>query len=141
MTNFFKYDFYVQLIVFIITSSVVLIGLINNNEKIIYLFYFIVGISQSISYLVRYFYVYNKSLLFKVYGYLILPIFPSILGLAVFGSINFIAFIFIVIIVLSFFYSPIMAILYLVDSYLVFKNKNLKINSYENAKKPHAHLR
>ncbi|ASK29911.1 hypothetical protein CEY12_07245 [Chryseobacterium sp. T16E-39] len=134
MKTFFTYDFYIQLIIFTVISGIVLIGLIHDNEKIIYLFYFGIGILQSVSYLIRCSYKYEKSLLFKIYGYVIMPIFPSLLGLAIFGNTNFIAFIFIVIPVLSFFYSPIMAILYVRDTYLVFKNKDLNFEQHENIK-------
>lgn len=132
MKTFARNDYYVQLTILIVISSIVLIALINGNEKIIYLFYFGIGISQTVSYLIRSFYKYKKSLIFKIYGYLILPIFPSLILLFVCGNINILAGIFIIVPILSLFYSPVLAILYLIDCYQTMLKFQTKNQSHEN---------
>lgn len=117
MKTFLKNDFYFQLGIFVIISAIVLIAYAAGNEKLIWLFYFGVGISQMVSYLIRYSYDYKKSFLFKVYGFLILPIFPSLFFLFVFANMNALAIIFIIVPILSYFYSPVLAIIYLIDIY------------------------
>lgn len=121
MKTFFKYDYYFQLILLITISFAVKIGLLIGEEKLIYLFYFGVGISQLISYFIRSSYKYEKSILFKLYGFLIIPIFPCLLGLILFGNNNEIAAICIVIPALSLLYSPVMAVVYLYDNYKTYK--------------------
>lgn len=103
MKTFAKNDFYFQLTIFVVISITVIIALLAGNEKIIWLFYFGIGISQLVSYLIRCSYNYKKSLIFKVYSYLILPIFPSLILLAIFGNIDTAAGVFIVIPIISFF--------------------------------------
>jgi len=117
MKTFAKNDFYFQLTIFAIILITVIMVLLAGNEKIIWLFYFGIGISQLVSYLIRCSYNYKKSLIFKIYGYLILPIFLSFILLAICGGNDSVAQYFIVIPVLSFFYSPILAFLYLIDCY------------------------
>lgn len=126
MKTFAKNDFYFQLTIFVVISITVIIALLAGNEKIIWLFYFGIGISQLVSYLIRCSYNYKKSLIFKVYGYLILPIFPSLILLAIFGNIDTAAGVFIVIPIISFFYSPILAVLYLIDCHSFYKSQKQK---------------
>ena len=132
MKTFAKNDFYFQLTIFVVISITVIIALLAGNEKIIWLFYVGIGISQLVSYLIRCSYNYKKSLIFKVYGYLILPIFPSLILLAIFGNIDSAAGIFIIIPILSFFYSPILAVLYLVDCYQAMLKIQTKSHPHEN---------
>lgn len=113
--------------IFVIISAIVLIAYAAGNEKLIWLFYFGVGISQMVSYLIRYSYDYKKSVLFKVYGFLILPIFPSLFFLFVFANINALALIFIIVPILSYFYSPVLAIVYLIDIYKTMQQIQPKI--------------
>ncbi|MPS66678.1 MAG: hypothetical protein DI622_08495 [Chryseobacterium sp.] len=126
MKTFAKNDFYFQLTIFVVISITVIIALLAGNEKIIWLFYFGIGISQLVSYLIRCSYNYKKSLIFKIYGYLILPIFPSLILLAIFGNIDTAAGVFIVIPIISFFYSPILAVLYLIDCHSFYKSQKQK---------------
>ena len=126
MKTFAKNDFYFQLTIFVVISITVIIALLAGNEKIIWLFYVGIGISQLVSYLIRCFYNYKKSFIFKVYGYLILPIFPSLILLAIFGNIDTAAGVFIIIPILSFFYSPILAALYLIDCHSFYKSQKQK---------------
>lgn len=130
MKNFFKYDFYFQITIFVVISTAVLIDLFVGNEKLIFLFYFGIGISQTISYLIRHSYDYKKSLIFKIYGYLILPIFPSLIFIMICGNINILAGIFIIIPILSCFYSPVLAIAFLIDCYqIMVKTQSKKLIS------------
>ncbi|WP_419870453.1 hypothetical protein [Chryseobacterium sp. CT-SW4] len=117
MKTFFKYDFYVQMAVLLVIGCIVLADLTLRNSELLILFYLGVGISQLISYLIRCSYSYKKSLLFKIYGYLILPVYLSFLVLLLFGNNNMIAMVFLVFPVLAFFYSPVMAVLYVIECY------------------------
>ncbi|MFL9833798.1 hypothetical protein [Chryseobacterium terrae] len=132
MKTFLKNDFYFQLTVFSIISIIVLIDYFAGNEDLIWLFYFGVGISQMVSYLIRYSYDYKKSVLFKIYGFLILPIFPSLFFLFVFANVNALAIVFIIIPLLSVFYSPVLAIIYLFDIYKTMQKVQPKIEYNEN---------
>lgn len=123
MKTFLKIDYYVQLIVFVIISIIVLISFLVGDGKMIWLFYLGVGISQLISYLIRCFYDYKKSLRFKIYGYLIMPIFPILFLLAALGGVDSIAKILIILPILAVFYSPFLALLYIYDNYKIYKSQ------------------
>lgn len=117
MKTFAKNDFYFQLIIFVTISVIVLISFLLRSEKLIYLFYFGVGISQLVSYLIRCSYNYKKSLIFKIYGCLIFPVFLSLILLVISANFDDIAGIFMIIPILSLYYSPVLAVLYLIDCY------------------------
>jgi len=53
MKTFIINDFYFQLTIFVIISVIVIIELLVGNEKLIWLFYSGIGISQLVSYLIR----------------------------------------------------------------------------------------
>ncbi|ALR30761.1 hypothetical protein ATE47_09575 [Chryseobacterium sp. IHB B 17019] len=125
MENFAKNDFYFQVTIFVIISMIVLIAFIVGNEKMIWLFYFGVGVSQSVSYLIRCSYEYKKSLLFKIYGFFIIPIYLSLIGMIIFAEMQFMSFL-IVIPMLALYYSPFMALIFVYDNYKTYKS--LKIN-------------
>lgn len=122
MKTFLKIDYHLQLSIFLVASCIVLVSLLVGEEKLIFVFYFGVGFSQLISYCIKMFYKYEKSIIFKIYGFLIIPIFLSLLGLYLFGNCNGIASFCLIIPALSIFYSPVMAILYLYDSYKIYKS-------------------
>jgi hypothetical protein len=125
MKNFAKNDFYFQVTIFVIISMIVLIAFIVGNEKMIWLFYFGVGVSQLVSYLIRCSYEYKKSLLFKIYGFFIIPIYLSLIGMIIFAEMQFMSFL-IVIPMLALYYSPFMALIFVYDNYKTYKS--LKIN-------------
>lgn len=128
MKTFAKNDFYFQLTIFVIISVIVLISFLLRSEKLIliYLFYFGVGISQLVSYLIRCSYNYKKSLIFKIYGCLIFPVFLSLILLVISASFDDLAEIFMIIPMLSLYYSPVLAILYLIDCYNFYKSQKQK---------------
>jgi len=72
MKTFAKYDFYIQLLILII--GIISIFTIDNSFIEGLSFYFIVGISQLISYIMKLFFKGEKSVLFIVYGIFIIPI-------------------------------------------------------------------
>ncbi len=116
MKAFLRNDHYIQLSIFLAAGCIALTGLLIGKERLILVFYFGVGFSQLISYCIRLSYKYEKSLIFKIYGFLIIPIFPSLLALYFLGNWE-IGFLFLIIPMLSVFYSPVMAGLYLFDNY------------------------
>ncbi|WP_292010647.1 hypothetical protein [Chryseobacterium sp.] len=132
MKTFFKCDFYIQLILLLVISCVVLIDLNTRNGDLLILFYFGVGIPQLISYLIRLSHSGNKSLLFKIYGLFIIPVYPSFLGLVLFGNTDVISMICLIFPILAFFYSPVMAVLYVIDCYREMKKKTLVYNRYQS---------
>lgn len=123
MKTFAKNDFYFQLTIFVIISITIIISLLIGNEKLIWLFYFGVGISQLISYLIRCTYSYKKSLIFKIYGCLILPVFLSLILLVISGSMDDICAIFMIIPLFSLYYSPVLAIIYVYDIYQIYQSQ------------------
>lgn len=118
MKNFIKYDFYVQLF-FLITGC--LVTIIKGWDGWI-LFYFIVGIPQLISCLVRIFLKIKISSLFLIYGITILPVWLSIVILITIGIDNEVTAIPTYIAMAAFFYSPFMALLYALESHNLYQS-------------------
>lgn len=118
MKKFFVIDFWVQLSVFVAVIIYLLIKyfVFNNDNEWIY-FYFIVGGFQLISYIIKSFSNYKKSILFKIYTITILPIWISLLFIFPLGNINSIAFILLMILIFGLYTSPILSIVYLLDCY------------------------
>jgi len=87
------------------------------------LFYFIVGIPQLISFLLKIFFRIEKSLFFYIYGILILPVWISIVCKRTVKLDNNIASIMDGIIMSAFFYSPFLAILYVYKNYKLYKSQ------------------
>ncbi|SIQ83740.1 hypothetical protein SAMN05880574_1286 [Chryseobacterium sp. RU37D] len=122
MKAFLRNDYYIQLSIFFVAVFIALAGLLAQEGKLFFVFYFGVGFSQLISYCIRIFCEYRKSIIFKIYGFLIMPVFLSLLGLYLFGNQNGIASFCLFAPVLSIFYSPVMAILYLIDIYKTYQS-------------------
>ncbi|WP_185287798.1 hypothetical protein [Chryseobacterium lactis] len=112
MKNFTKYDFYIQLSFLIIGF---LVAMIEDWGGWI-LFYFVVGIPQLISFLVKIFLKVKISPLFLIYGMAILPVWISLLMLTV-GIDARITEIPGFIVIMALFYSPFMALLYVQESH------------------------
>lgn len=130
MKKNFIIDFYVQLSVFIAVIIYLLIRyFVFNKSDDCTLFHFIVGGFQLLSYLIRIYFKYKKSIIFKVYGIFILPIwiilfFAVILqGVSIdLGELNQIAGVFLFYLFLSLFFSPFFALVYVYYCYSTYKN-------------------
>lgn len=109
MKAFAKYDFYIQLLFF---GAAVLAAL---SAGILY-FYFVTGIPQLISFAIRAFQKGKKSIRYIIYGIFIIPVWISLLIVYIFKNnhdiINFFGYI----LILSLFYSPILALFYVFDN-------------------------
>jgi cobalamin biosynthesis protein CobD/CbiB len=109
MKTFLKYDFYCQFFFLIV-------GILAAIFEGIPFFYFIVGISQLISFLIRIFQKSRKSVLYIFYGVLILPVWLALLFIICFEKNDITSYAWFVLI-LSFVYSPILAAFYLYECY------------------------
>jgi hypothetical protein len=122
MKTFFKYDFYFQSIMFIayiigwfITEHY---DLVSENYWL--LFYYIIGGSQLLSYLVRFIVKYPKNLMYVLYGILILPVW---LIFFYYIQIEKVGGIFFGILFSGFIYSPFLAISYIIYTYIIYKSQ------------------
>lgn len=129
MKKFLQIDFWVQLIVLIVTLSYIALNSIENNElnSYIYYFYFIVGISQFISFIIRLFLNYKKSFIFVAYGILVSPIWLILILFYLFkenmnnvlsdnlttGILSFL--------IISLFYTPILSLIYIGEIFSTYK--------------------
>lgn len=122
MKKFFVIDFWVQLFVFVLVTIYLLIEyfVFNKDNEWIY-FYFIVGGFQLISFIIKSFSNYKKSILFKIYTITILPIWISLLFIFPLGNINSVAYVLLMILIFGLYISPFLSILYLLDCYLTYK--------------------
>ncbi|RXM51793.1 MULTISPECIES: hypothetical protein [unclassified Chryseobacterium] len=118
MKNFIKYDLYVQLF-FLITGC--LVTIIKGWDGWI-LFYFIVGIPQLISFFVKIFLKIKISPLFLIYGIVILPVWISMVILKTLEIDHQLIDIPVCIVVMAFFYSPFMALLYVFESHNLYNS-------------------
>lgn len=126
MKKFFVIDFWVQLSVFIAVTIYLLIKYFAFNKDNEWIFFhFIVGGTQLFSFFIKSFSNYKKSILFKIYTITILPIWLSLLFIFPFGNINSIAYVLLMILIFGIFSSPISAVLYIIESYLTYKNQQL----------------
>mgnify|MGYP003586067123 CR=1 FL=1 len=119
MKTFIKYDFYIQ-ILFLITG---IVSVFIDESYIRGLsFYFLVGIPQIVSYIIKLFFDVEKSLIFFIYGFFIIPVWISLILYLLFGSYSYeLSNLFIAIPFFGFFYSPILALLYIFDCYKLYK--------------------
>lgn len=119
MKTFVKIDFYIQILFLIV--GIVSIFLINDSYVQGISFHFFVGIPQLISYIVKLFFKIDKSPIFIIYGILILPIWFFLLLFKIFNSDYEIYYLALYILIRGFFYSPILALLYIFDNYKMYK--------------------
>ena len=80
MKTFFKIDFYVQIVIFFGMISYLIFEYITTDfVNQIFYFYYIVGGFQILSFLVRRFLNYKKSKFYKIYGFLLIPVWITFL--------------------------------------------------------------
>lgn len=121
-----KIDFYVQATILIASLIALIIFLFAESVYILSL-YFVVGIPQAISYLIRLFLFKHKTILMIVYGLLVMPLWILIILMS--GELGSGVLLMDVYLFLNFFISPLMAIFYVIDYwYTLFKKR--PINSY-----------
>lgn len=130
MKKFYILDFWIQLFTFIIIGGLVLI---SNTYKVTFeinpiYFYFGVGGVQLFSFIIHLFIDYKKHILFKIYGCIIIPIWLSLIGF-LFGNINSISEIFLIIALLGLYISPLLAVVYI---YYCFKISKINIKTFKN---------
>lgn len=120
MKNHIKFEFYIQLVFFIIGLLSAIIGIFFDFG--VMLFYFVVGIPQLISFLIRAFSKEKKSIVYIVYGIFIIPVWISLM--IVFGLKNeySITNFFGTLLIISLIYSPILSVMYLYDAYQNYKS-------------------
>jgi len=116
MKTFAKYDFYIQLVILAAGIIIESTGIFGGA------FYFVVGIPQFVSFLIRAFQPEKKSVLYTIYGILILPVWVSLLlvfGLKMHPEI---AELLLLILMGALFYSPVMAVIYIYDNFRLYKS-------------------
>ena len=112
MKTFFKLDYYLQVFVFLATIIGILIFvLFKDKSEALFFFYFIVGGSQLLSFLVRLLLKYPKDLIYKLYGWFIMPIWIGFLPAII--DISAISYLY-TIVLLGAFYSPAFSLIYIV---------------------------
>ncbi|MDN3692219.1 hypothetical protein QWZ06_08060 [Chryseobacterium tructae] len=135
MKKFVKYDYYAQLSFSVIAVIATIWGFRAWGFMA---FYFIIGIPQLISFLVRLFMKTKKSILYIIYGITILPVWLSMLFIIVFQGNNNVTNFFGFILILALIYSPIMALLYIHETYSLYTK--IKMAANQNAQKPDSGL-
>ena len=122
MKTFLKIDYYLQLIIFFGYISIgVIYGVIKNDLfSVWWMFYFVVGGFQLISYLTKLMMGFWNDLFMKIYGVLILPVWFALL-------LYQIDFHFDSIVVFGAFASPFMAFFYLFYCRDKFKNPEAEL--------------
>lgn len=96
--------------------------IVSFEGNAIILFYYVVGGSQLISFFIRAFLPEKKSVLYIIYGVLILPVWVSLMitfGLKVHSGFSELM---LFILIGALIYSPVMAVLYIYDNYSVYKS-------------------
>lgn len=125
MKTFVKNDFYIQLCCLIIGLLSICIGFIEGYGAL--LFYFVVGIPQLISFLLKIFQKRKKSVPYIIYGIFIIPVWVSILFIFIFKNNNTVTNFFGYILIAALIYSPFLAFLYVYDNYKAYQSsKKLK---------------
>lgn len=119
MEKWITYDYYIQLSCLIIGIIAAFVGIFFGVGFM--LFYFIVGIPQLISFLIKAFHQKKKSIVYIIYGIGIIPVWFSItiIGLNQDNDItNFFGFI----LIASLIYSPVLAFLYTYETYKIYQS-------------------
>ncbi|MCQ9638009.1 hypothetical protein MP478_01305 [Chryseobacterium sp. WG14] len=114
MKEFTKIDFYTQMFFLIIGPVAFIMGGLSG----LVLFYFIVGIPQLISFLVKLFLGIKKSVWYITYGIVVIPFWITVMILFKEKILNdFFGYI----LIAALLYSPVMAGLYVYDCYKTYK--------------------
>lgn len=122
MKNFAKNDYYIQFFFLIAGLFSAIIG--SFFDFGIMLFYFVVGIPQLISFTLRAFHNYKKSIIYIVYGIFILPVWISLLMIFGLNNEHLITNFFGTILIISLIYSPVLSVMYVYETYTFYKSLN-----------------
>ncbi|MDH6254407.1 cell division protein FtsX [Chryseobacterium sp. H1D6B] len=120
MRDFIKYDYYIQLFFLIAGTVTAVFGFFLGLGCM--LFYFVVGIPQLVSFLIKAFQQTKKSMSYIVYGIFIIPVWLSILIVLAFNNEADITNFFGYILIISLVYSPLLAVLYVYDNYKLYQS-------------------
>lgn len=110
-------DFYIQLAMLVL--GVFMAGF---GGYAVFLFYYVTGGAQLISFLIRLFLPIKKSVLYIIYGILIMPVWASILLIYVSDADHDISQFCGPVLFASLFYSPLMAVMFIYDYYRVYES-------------------
>ena len=121
MKTFLKYDCILQtaLVVGYGVVIAVLMLLGKRHSDFTFSFYFVVGFLQLVSFLIRLNENYPKGFIYYFYGLMIMPVWFILLILVL--GIDFFDF-GVVILIAALYYSPVLAVLYLVELYYSYRN-------------------
>lgn len=136
MKTFIKYDYYIQVLFLIAGINATLV---EFQEWNILTFYFVVGIPQLISFLIRLFLKSKKSGRYIVYGIMIIPVWISLLLAVVCKGEEYVVNLAGPLMIYALFYSPILALVYIYDCYSQYET--LKLTTDENPQQSHPDLR
>lgn len=117
MKTFATIDFYIQLAMLVLGVFMASLG-----GYAVLLFYYVAGGAQLISFLIRLFLPIKKSVLYIIYGILIIPVWISILLTYVSDADYDISQFCGPVLFASLFYSPLMAVMYIYDNYRVYQS-------------------
>ncbi len=127
-------DYYIQIFFIIAGIIVSVVGFQTWGSMA---FYFVVGVPQLISFLIKLFIKIKKSVIYIIYGVTIVPVWISMLIVTLSEPNNDIVNFFGCILIGALIYSPILSILYVYECHNLYKS--LK-KTYENPHQPHPHL-
>ncbi|ANF51992.1 hypothetical protein A0O34_16385 [Chryseobacterium glaciei] len=122
MKTFIKNDFYIQVYFLVGGLLSIFVGIAVGWG--IMPFYFVVGIPQLISFLLKIFQKKKKTISYIIYGLFIMPVWISFLIMFMFKNNHEVTNFFGTILIASLLYSPFLAILYVYDNYKLYQSLN-----------------
>ena len=131
MKTFFKIDAWLQMPLCIIALILLPVALFLNQKLITYI-YLVTGLVQLCSFLIRLMLPYPKSKLYKLYGWLMMPVWIMLL-LFMLNTANVgwpLGLLVLIYMVAALFFSPIIAIAYAQDCWSVYKASIYKIQKF-----------
>lgn len=131
MKTFFKIDAWLQMPLSIIALILLPVALFLDQELLIYI-YLVTGLVQLCSFLIRLMLPYPKSKLFKLYGWLMMPVWLVLL-LFMLNATNVgwpLGMLVLLYMAAAVFFSPILAIAYAQDCWRVYKASIYKIQKF-----------
>lgn len=131
MKAFFKIDAWLQMPLSIIALILLPVAVFLDQELLVYI-YLITGLAQLCSFLIRLMLPYPKSTLFKLYGWLMMPVWIVLL-LAMLNTPNPgwpLGMLVLLYMIAALFFSPLLAIAYALDCRSVYKASIYKIQRF-----------
>ncbi|RQO32190.1 hypothetical protein DBR32_00825 [Taibaiella sp. KBW10] len=133
MKTFLKYDYYFQLFLLLAGIGLILTELLFTGLAYSGALYVFIGGAQLLSFLIRLCMPYKKSVHYIVYGFMILPVWLIIM-LFLLDGINDGASrkLFLYCLIAALFYSPLMAISYIMDCRATYRRLTFRIQKFLN---------